>query len=174
MVAQRMQLAGLDRARYFMPTVICVYLCTLCLMLIVTSAFLVSVQNAVAVTAAGVFGLLLSGALGYLFWNVQRRDLLYLRVATGFDATRNFESVRTAAMRAGWRIVSEEPARRLDAQTRVTLLEVGERVSVQFREHDVLIASICDPGVGFSLTGRQHCSENRELVRQALTAGVAA
>jgi hypothetical protein len=170
MDAERMQLAGWDRARYFLPTAICVYLCALCLVLIVTSAFLVSVQNAVAVTVAGLFGLLLSGALGYFFWNAQRRDLLYSRVATGSDATANFDAVRSAAAQAGWRISREEPARRLDALTRVTLLDVGERVSIQFRGHDVLIASICDPSVGFSLAGRQHCAEHRELVRQAVTA----
>jgi hypothetical protein len=117
-----------------------------------------------------LFGLLLSGALRYFFWNAQRRDLLYSRVATGSDATANFDAVRSAAAQAGWRISREEPARRLDALTRVTLLDVGERVSIQFRGHDVLIASICDPSVGFSLAGRQHCAEHRELVRQAVTA----
>ena len=168
MEAQRLQLVGMDRARYFLPTAICVYLSALCLVLIVTSAFLVSLQNAVAVTAAGLFGLLLSAGLGYLFWHAQRRDLLYTRVPTAFDAGSNFDAVRSAVARAGWRICSEEPARRLDAQTRVTLLDVGERVSVQFEDHDVLIASICDPSVGFSLAGRQHCAEHRELVRQAV------
>jgi hypothetical protein len=100
--------------------------------------------------------------------NAQRRDLLYTRVLTPFDAPSNFNAVRSAVARAGWRICGEEPALRLDAQTRVTLLDVGERVSVQFHGHDVLIASICDPSVGFSLAGRQHCAEHRELVRQAV------
>ena len=47
----------------------------------------------------------------------------------------------------------------------------GEIVAVKFRQHDVLVASICDPGVGFSLVGRRRCTENRERVRLAVSAG---
>jgi hypothetical protein len=165
-----MELAGLDRARYFLPTAICVYLAGLCLVLMITSAFLVSLQNAVAVTAAGLFGLVLTGGLGYSFWRAQRQDLRYTRVQTQSDAPENFAAVRSAAVLAGWRIASEEPASRLVAQTTVTLLDVGERVAVRFRGSDVLVASICDPSVGFSLVGRRHCEEHRELVRQAVLA----
>jgi hypothetical protein len=168
MNAERMELVGVDRARYFVPTAICGSLAVLCVALILTSAFLASLQDAVAVSAAGVFGLLLSGGLGLIFWRAQRRDLQYLRVATSSDAPANFEAVRSAAQRAGWRILREDPARRLDAQTPLSLLDVGERVQVQFRDSEVLIASICDPSVGFSLVGRRHCAEHRELVRQAV------
>ncbi|MDB6083557.1 MAG: hypothetical protein JWN43_1438 [Gammaproteobacteria bacterium] len=125
-------------------------------------------QDAVAVTVAGIFGLLLTGGLGFVFWRAQRRDLQYLRVATAADAPSNFAAVRNAAKLAGWRIVREEAARRLDAETSASLLEVGERVAVRFCGSDVLVASICDPGVGFSLVGRRHCSQHRELVRRAV------
>jgi len=163
-----MELVGVDRARYFVPTAVCIYLAGLCLVLIVTSAFLVSMQNAVAVTAAGVFGLLMTGGLGLIFWRAQRRDLQYMRVATTADAPSNFAAVQSAARRAGWRIVREEPARHLDAETSVSLLDGGERVAVEFRGSDVLVASICDPSIGFSLVGRRHCAEHREAVRQAV------
>jgi hypothetical protein len=168
MTPERMELLAGDRARYFAPTTICVYLAVLCFALIVTSAFLDKLQDAVAVTAAGVFGLVLSGGLGALFWRTQRRDLQYERVATSSDAAANYAAVCAAARAAGWRILREEPPVRLDAQTPVSLLEVGERVQVQFRGRDVLIASICDPSVGFSLVGRRHCAEHRDFVRLAI------
>ncbi len=163
-----MQLVGADRVRYFVPTAICVYLAGLCLVLIVTSAFLVTLQNAVAVTAAGVFGLLLTGGLGVVFWRAQRGDLQYTRLVTGANAAANFEAVRTAALHAGWRILREDSERHLDAETFVSLLGVGERVAVEFRGNEVLVASICDPSVGFSLVGRRRCEAHRELVRQAV------
>ncbi len=168
MNAERMQLTGGDRLRYFVPTAICIYLAAICALLIVTSAFLVSMQNAVAVTGAGLFGLVLSSGLGLVFWRAQRRDLQFLRVATDSDAQLNFEAVRTAVDRAGWRILVEEPGRRLEAQTAGMLLNVGERVAVQFRGHEVLIASICDPSIGFSLAGRRHCAGHREFLRKVV------
>jgi len=168
--AERMRLVGLDRARYFAATAICIYLAALCVVLIATSAFLTSLQDAIAVTVAGAFGLLLTGGLGFLFWRTQRRDLLYLRLATAAGATANFARVQSVALRAGWRIVRAEPGRRLDAEAPVSLLDKGERITVQFRGNDVLVASICDPSVGFSLTGRRHCAAHRELVRQAVLA----
>jgi hypothetical protein len=168
--AERLQLAGLDRVRYFAPTAICMYLSAVCVVLIFTAAFLVSLQDAIAVTVAGVFGLMLTGGLGFLFWRAQRRDLQYTQLATAADATSNFAQVLSAAQRAGWRIVRAEPGRRLDAEISVSLLDKGERVAVQFRGNDVLVASICDPSVGFSLVGRRHCAAHRELVRQAVLA----
>jgi len=168
MTPERMQLTGSERVRYFAPTAICGYLAALCVALIVTSLFLVSMQNAVAVTAAGVFGLLLSGGLGLVFWHAQRRELRYLRVVTSADARSNFEAVRRAALGAGWSIMREEPGRQLDARAAGSSLHQGERIAVRFVEHDVLVASICDPEVGFSLTGRRHCNQHRDLVRRAV------
>jgi len=170
MSAEHMRLSGMDRLRYFVPTAICIYLAALCVILIITSAFLVSLQNAVAVTAAGLFGLLLSCGLGLLFWRAQRRDLEFLQVATSSDPQSNFETVRSAVLRAGWRILSEEPGRELDAQTVGALLDIGERVAIQFRGSQVFIASICDPSIGFSLAGRRHCAAHREFIRTAVLA----
>jgi hypothetical protein len=171
MASERMELVGADRARYFVPTAICAYLSVLCAVLMVTSAFLVSIQNAIAVTAAGLFGLLLSGGLGIIFWRAQRHDLRYLHIATSSDANSNFQAVRAAADSAGWRIVQNEPARQLDALACGSLLDVGERIAVRFRGSEVLVASICDPSVGFSLVGRRHCEQHRELVRSAVLSG---
>ncbi len=168
MTPERMELVGIDRIRYFIPTTICMYLAGLCVVLIVTSAFLLSLQDAVAVTVAGVFGLLLTSGLGTLFWRAQRRDLRYTRLATPADAAANYAAVRSAMEQAGWRIVREEAPRRLDAQACTSLLDAGERIAVEFRAGDVLVASICDPSVGFSLVGRRHCAEHRDWVRQAV------
>jgi regulator of protease activity HflC (stomatin/prohibitin superfamily) len=101
MHAERMELTGVDRLRYFVPTAICIYLAALCAVLIVTSAFIVSPQNAVAVTVAGLFGLVMSGGLGLIFWRAQRRDLQFLRVTTASDARSNYAAVRSAVDRAG-------------------------------------------------------------------------
>ena len=169
MKTERLQLVGFDRARYFMPTAICVYLGVLCSVLVITSAFLANLQNSVAVAAAGVFGLILSGGLGWLFWSAQRRDLNYTRIATCADAAANHAAVRAAIAAAGWTILRDEPARRLDARASVLLLNEGERVTVQFRDGEVLVACICDPSVGFSLAGRRHCAEHRERVRRAVS-----
>jgi hypothetical protein len=169
MNVKRMELAGVDRARYFVPTAICVYLAGICVLLMITSAFLVTLQNAVAVTAAGLFGLLLTGGLGTVFWLAQRRDLNYLRLATCADAASNFNRVLRAATSAGWRIVREEAPWRIDAATTVSLLDGGERIAIRFQGSEVLVASICDPSVGFSLVGRRHCAQHRDLVREAVS-----
>jgi hypothetical protein len=171
MNAERMELTGVDRLRYFVPTAICIYLAALCAVLIVTSAFIVSLPNAVAVTVAGSFGLLMSGGLGLIFWRAQRRDLRFLRITTSSDAQSNFEAVRSAVDRAGWRLLVQDPGRRLVAQTSGVLLDVGERVAVQFLDSDVWVASICDPSIGFSLAGRRHCADHREFVRHVVLPG---
>ena len=168
MNTERMQLSGVDRLRYFIPTAICVYLAAICAVLTVTAAFISSRQNAVAATVAGLYGVLLSGGLGWVFWRAQRRDLQFVRISTSSDAESNFAAVRAAVDRAGWRILTQDPGRRLVAQTSGALLHVGERVAVQFRESDVLVASICDPSIGFSLAGRRHCAAHREFVRQVV------
>ena len=61
---ERLRLAGMERAKYFAPVAICAYLAALCVALIITSAFLDGVRDAVAITAAGIFGLLVCGSLG--------------------------------------------------------------------------------------------------------------
>jgi hypothetical protein len=69
---------------------------------------------------------------------------------------------------AGWRIVREDPPQQIEAWTAGDMLELGERVVVLFREGSILIASICDPAIGFSLAGRRRCEEHRERIRQAV------
>ncbi len=163
---EKMELLGIERARYFAPTAICGYLAGLCALVTVTSAFLHGMQDALAVTAAALFGLVMSGGLGLLFWQAQRRDLRFERLATAADASTNFDAVRAAVLAAGWRLLGEERGRRLEAQTEDTRFATGERVSIRFRGPDVLVASICDPTVGFSLVTRRRCGEHREFVRR--------
>jgi len=164
----RLELTRTERARYFAPTLFCGFLVALCLGLVITSLYLEKLQDAAAVAAVGVFGMLVAGALGAVLYRGQRRDLRYSSTATAATAESNFEAVSAAAAGAGWRITRAEPARRLEAQTTGTLLDVGERVAVQFRGAEVRVASICDPSVGFSLTGRRRCEEHRALVQRAL------
>jgi hypothetical protein len=164
MAVEKMQLLGIERAKYFAPTAICGYLASLCIALSITSIFLQGMRDALAVTAAALFGLSLSGGLGLLFWRAQQRDLMFLRVTTEADAAVNYAAIVTVAAGRGWETLVAEGARRLDFQTPGTRFGPGERVSISFRGRDVLVASICDPGVGFSLVGRRRCAEHRELV----------
>jgi len=166
---ERLQLAGLERAKYFAPVAICGYLAALCLALIVTSAFLDNIRDAIAITAAGIFGLLMSGALGAAILRVQLRELHYVVVGTQAEPLANFEVVRRLAQSSGWHVTSEIPGKCLEARTSGSVLTEGEIVSVKFRQRDVLVASICDPAVGFSLVGRRRCRQYRELVRRAVS-----
>ena len=168
MMLQRMELKGAEKAKYFAATTICVYLATLCGALIVTSAFFSKMQDAVAVTAAGLFGLFMSGLLGLAFFCSQRRELRYDRIVTSNDAGTNFRAVRAALLDVQWRVTSELPDRQIDAQTPDSRFTVGERVQIRFAGSEVLVASICDPSVGFSLVGRRRCAEHRALVRGAV------
>jgi hypothetical protein len=168
MSGERMELAGFERLRYFAPTAICLYLASLCLALLVLSAFLGGMRDAIAVTAAGVYGLLLCGGLGLIFWQAQRRDLRFERIATESAAAANFESVRAAALEAGWTIRREVSPTLLEAQTAGGILATGERVVILCRGCEVLVASICDPTVGFTLSGRRSCRAHRAMVRRVV------
>ena len=168
---ERLRLAGLARAKYFAPVAICAYLAALCVALIITSAFLDNIRDAIAITAAGVFGLMVSGALGGAILSVQLSELRYTVVRTQADPLSNFEAVGLLARSSGWHITSEVPGKCLEARTSGSILSEGEIVAVEFRQNDVLVASICDPGVGFSLVGRRRCKQNREAVRAAVSAG---
>jgi hypothetical protein len=147
---------------------ICAYLAVLCVALIVTAAFLPNLRQALAVTAAALFGLVLSGSLGLGMLSVQLRELRYLAVTTGTDAESNFERVARLVQSQGWLLAREERGRRLDARTADTMVQRGELIVVLFRDRQVLVACICDPDVGFSLVGRRRCQQHRELVRQAV------
>jgi hypothetical protein len=168
MYVERLKLHGSDWARYFAPVAFCIYLAAICLALIVTAAFLSNLREALAVSAAAGFGLLLSGALGMGVLGMQLHELRYLPVLTNFGAESNIELVRRVAHATGWQLMRELPGRRLEFRTADSMLQQGELVVVLFRERQVLIACICDPGVGFSLVGRRRCQHNRELIRQAV------
>lgn len=170
MQAERLQLAGFERMKYFAPVAICAYLAALCVALIITSAFLDNIRDAIAITAAGVFGLLLSGGLGAAILRVQLRELRYVVVPTRGSAEENFAAVLRMAESSEWKVTVKVPGRCLEARTRGSLLSEGEYVVVRFRQSDVLVACITDPSVGFSLVGRRRCIQHRELVRQAVTA----
>jgi hypothetical protein len=168
MGADRLQLEPGERASYFAPTAICAFLAALCAALVVTSMFLVWMPGAEAVTAVGVLGALAAGGLGLALYRAQQRDRRFVVVAADRGGSASFEAVRSAALGAGWQIVAEEPPRRLDARTPGSMLLAGERVAVRFGAGEVRVASICDPGAGFSLPGRRRCAQHRELVRQAV------
>ena len=169
---ERLKLVGLERAKYFAPVAICIYLAGLCVALIITSAFIENMRDVIAITAAGIFGLLLSGSLGAAILRVQLRELSYLRVPTQSAADENFQAVSRLAQSSGWHVTSEVPGRCLEARTSGSILTEGEIMAVKFRGNDVLVASICDPGVGFSLVGRRRCRQNREAVRLAVSSAV--
>ncbi|HTV78917.1 MAG TPA: hypothetical protein VMF03_11705 [Steroidobacteraceae bacterium] len=162
-----LRLQGIDRARYFAPVVFFGFLATLCVALIAVSAFLVTMRDAVAIAAAGVFGLLATGGVGALILRMQLRWLRYSSVPISVDADTALQRVRRLAADAGWKITRQRNAG-LEAETRGTLFAEGERVSVEIRGQQLLVASICDPHVGFSLTGHRRCQQHCERVRQAV------
>jgi hypothetical protein len=153
------------------PTLICCYLALMCLALLLTSWFLPRDQNGWALTAIAIYGLLFSGAMAWLFWHAQRRELRFYPVPTETFADTYFDRVQVAMLEAGWEIREQQTGERLEAQTAGTFLLRGERISVAFVGYEVLVASICDPSVGFSLAGRRKCQAHREMVRRVVLAG---
>jgi hypothetical protein len=166
-----MRLKGIEWWRYYVPTLICSYLMLMCLALLVTSWFLPRDANALTITATAIYGLVFSGLLAWVFWRAQRRDLRYVRIPTETYADIYFDRVQAAIAEAGWKVCEQQAGARIDAQTVGTFLLAGERISVQFIGHEVLVASICDPSVGFSLSGRRKCQAHREMVRRVVLAG---
>ena len=70
---------------------------------------------------------------------------------------------------AGWDIVRESRPKHLAARTTGTLIGLGERVDVLCRDQEVRVACICDPSVGYSLTGSRRCEDHRRLVIAAIS-----
>jgi hypothetical protein len=169
-VPTTLRLQGIDWARYFAPVMLFAFLAALCLALIAVSAFLVSIHDALAITAAGLFGMLATGAAGAVILRLQLRWLRYTAIPISTDPATALAAVRRLAAEAGWRI-ARQAADGLEARTPDTLFAEGERVSVEIRDHEVLVASICDPNVGFSLVGHRRCQQHCERVRQAVLAG---
>jgi hypothetical protein len=111
----------------------------------------------------------ISGALGATILRLQLSELRYLVVSTKADPFENFEVVERLVQSSGWHITAQVPGKCLEARTSGSVLNEGEIVAVKFHQQDVLVASICDPGIGFSLIGRRRCIENRERVRLAVS-----
>ena len=166
-----MRLKGFEWWRYFVPTLICSYLALMCAALLVTSWFLPRDQNSLTIGAVAIYGLLFSGLVAWFFWRAQRRDLRFQRIPTETRAASYFAALQAAITDAGWEIRAQEPGVRIEAQTAGSFLLRGERVWVEFDGYEVLVASICDPSVGFSLTGRRKCQAHREMVRRVVLAG---
>jgi len=167
---ERLQLRGIDGLMYFMPALFFGYLATMCTALILTSIFLVKMRNPEAIAGAGIFGLLVTAGLGALLLRTQLNDLRYVRFTTRADAQTNYGAVLSSIRTAGWAITRDEPAKLIDARVSDSLLSRGEWVTVRFRGHEVWIASICDPRIGFSLVARRRCRHYKELVRSAVSA----
>jgi len=164
-----LKLEGLDRAKYFAPVVFFGFLAALCLALITVSVFLVTLRDALAITAAGLFGLVATGAAGGVILRLQLRWLRYTSIPISSDRATAFAAVRRLAADAGWTI-TRQALGGLEARTPGSLFTEGERISVEIREHEVLVASICDPNVGFSLVGHRRCRDHCERVRRAVLA----
>jgi hypothetical protein len=161
------QLRGLDRARFFAPAMFFGALALLCLGLIALSPFLVTIHDAIAIAAAGVFGLLATGAAAALILRLQLRWLRYASVPLGTDAATARGAIHRLAAQAGWRITREN-ATSLEARTTGTLFDDGERICIEIGEHELRVASLCDPTVGFSLVGQRRCRQHCEQVRRAV------
>ncbi len=162
-----LRLHGIDRARYFAPVMFFAFLAALCLATIAVSAFLVTFHDALAITAAGVFGMLATGAAGAVILRLQLRWLRFTAIAITTDRHTALAAIRRLAAEAGWRITRQADDG-LEARTPDTLFAEGERVCVEIRDQQVLVASICDPNVGFSLVGHQRCQQHCERVRRAV------
>jgi hypothetical protein len=167
---ERISLPRLDRLIYFAPALFFGYLAALCTALILTSIFLVKVRNPEAIAGAGIFGLFMTAGLGALLLRAQLNDLRFVRFTTHADAPANYGAVLDSMRAAGWTIASSAPGQFIDARVSDSLLSRGEWVAVRFRGHDVWIASICDPRIGFSLVARRRCRHYKELIKSAVSA----
>ncbi len=162
------QLHGTDRVRYFAPVGIFVFLGVLCLALSTTSLFLRTMDQALALVVTGAFGLAVCGSAAWLLLRLQLRWLRYTPVPLSVSPQRAWEVVHRLALESDWRIEREAPGQTLQAHTKGTMFEEGERIAVEFRPDEALVASICDPSVGFSLIGNEHCRAHTERIRRAL------
>ena len=164
-----LQLRGAEWAQYFAPVALCLFLAVLCLALVATSLFLTHLRDALAITIAGLFGLLLTGGAAAVLLTLQRRWLRYLVVDIG-DPQAAFAAIEHLAAREHWRIAHAERGVSLRAHTAPRVFSEGEVVSVQLRPGRMWLASICDPQVGFSLVGHARCQAHMQQVLQAVRA----
>jgi hypothetical protein len=164
-----LQLRGADRAHYFAPVAFCLFLAALCLALMATSLFLTNLRDALAITLAGFFGLLLTGGAAAVLLTLQRRWLRYLVVDIG-DPQAAFAAIEQLAAREHWRIHRAIAGVSLRAHTAPQVFSEGEVVSVELRPGRMWLTSICDPQVGFSLVGHARCRRHMQQVLDAVQA----
>jgi hypothetical protein len=163
-----LQLHGRDRVRYFAPVGFCAFLGALCLALAATSLFVRTMSDAIVITVTGLLGLAACAIAGWLLLQLQLRWLRYTSLPLNISPRAAWEVIHSLAQEAGWRISSGAPGQTLIAHTPGTMFDEGERIAVEFRPHEVLVASICDPKVGFSLIGNAKCRQHCERIRRAL------
>jgi hypothetical protein len=163
-----LQLHGRDRIRYFAPVGFCAFLGVLCLALAATSIFLRTMGDAIVITVTGLLGLVACAIAGWVLLHLQLRWLRYTAVPLSISPQAAWQAIHNLAREAGWRISSGAPGQTLIAHTPGTMFDEGERIAVEFRPHEVLVASICDPSVGFSLIGNTKCRQHCERIRRAL------
>jgi hypothetical protein len=163
-----LQLHGRDRVRYFAPVGFCAFLGVMCLALAITSIFVRSMGDAIVITVTGLLGVVACGVAGWLLLHWQLRWLRYTPVPLNISPQAARQAIHKLAQEAGWRITSGAPGHTLIAHTQGTMFDEGERIAIEFRPHEVLVASICDPSVGFSLIGNAKCRQHCERVRRAL------
>ena len=108
-----------------------------------------------------------TGAAGLVILRLQLRWLRYTSIPLYTERSAAIAAVRQLIADAGWRITRQSSGG-LEARTPGSMFDEGERISVEFRDHEVLVASICDPQVGFSLVGHQRCIQHCERVRRAV------
>jgi hypothetical protein len=163
-----LQLHGRERIRYFAPVGFCAFLGVLCLALAATSIFVRTIGDAILITVTGLLGVIACALAGWALLHLQLRWLRYTSVPLNVSPQAAWEAIHTLAQQAGWRISRSAPGQTLMAHTQGTMFDEGERIAVEFRPHEVLIASICDPSVGFSLIGNAKCRQHCERIRRAL------
>jgi hypothetical protein len=163
-----LQLHGRDRIRYFAPVGFCAFLGLLCLALAATSIFLRTMSDAIVITVTGLLGLVACAIAGWILLHLQMRWLRYTAVPLSISQQAAWEAIHNLAQEAGWRIKDGAPGQALMAYTPGTMFDEGERIAVEFRPREVLVASICDPSVGFSLIGNTKCRQHCERIRRAL------
>jgi hypothetical protein len=163
-----LQLHGRDRVRYFAPVGFCAFLGVLCAALAATSIFVRTMGDAIVITVTGLLGLMACAIAGWLLLHLQLRWLRYTSLPLSISPQAAWDTIHALALQAGWRISSGAPGQTLIAHTPGTMFDEGERIAVEFRPHEVLVASICDPSVGFSLIGNAKCRQHCERIRRAL------
>jgi hypothetical protein len=170
---ERLTLHGLSWLRYYAPLGLCGFIAGICVALLGAAWFINDLGQAVGISVAGGFGLLMSSALGFTVLVLQRKELNFYTYESAVPAEQAYGRVRGMMSAELWRVVLEEPGCRLEAETAGSLLEQGELVSVRFAGYTVLVASICDPRVGFSLAGMRRCKRHRHAVHHALSGAAA-